>query len=237
VPIMERGQVLRGILVFFNKIDGRVPTVVRNNNALQREHQSEKDAVRMDEQVTGKARSSSGLDGNCECGDDECDETQSFSETGDFLGATASLANPIKNGERCQCNGPQEPYMSREHGQKFPEGSTRVNVPPARLRKHATKLGHGTAAQERVDSSEEPNHKDQPAIAQVARNLTRCAEESTADRISDTNSKAKAYAEYAKQWPLRLLGSNLRKRRKECRVSWGADCGTISSTSGTGFEA
>ena len=178
MPIMERGQVLRGILVFFNKIDGRVPTVVRNNNALQREHQSEKDAVRMGEQVTGKKRSSSGLDGNCECGDDECDETQSFSETGDFLGATASLkANPIKNGERCQCHGPQEPYMSREHGQKFsdefcesdcrcrvgdglegevaatdnepcllPEGSTRVNVPPARLRKHATKLGHGTAA-------------------------------------------------------------------------------------------
>ena len=81
----------------------------------------------------------------------------------------------------------------------LPEGSTRVNVPPARPRKHATKLGHGTAAQERVDSSEEPNHKDQPAIPQVARNLTRCAEDPTADRISDTNSKAKAYAEYAQQ--------------------------------------
>jgi hypothetical protein len=81
----------------------------------------------------------------------------------------------------------------------LPEGSTRVNVPPARTGKHATKLGHGTAAQERVDSSEEPNHKDHPAIPQVSRNLTRCAEDSTADRISDTNSKAKAYAEYAKQ--------------------------------------
>jgi hypothetical protein len=81
----------------------------------------------------------------------------------------------------------------------FPEGSTRVNVPPARTGKHATKLGYSTAAQERVDSSDEPNHKDKPAIPQVARNLTRCAEDASADRISDTNSKTKAYAEYAKQ--------------------------------------
>jgi hypothetical protein len=75
---MERGKVLCRILVFFDKIDGRVPAVVRNNNALQREHQSEKDAVRMDEQVSGKERSTSLLKGNCECGDDECNETESF---------------------------------------------------------------------------------------------------------------------------------------------------------------
>src|SRR5215813_1992118 len=225
------GQVLRRILVFFNKIDGRVPAVVRNNNALQREHQAEKNAVRMDEQVTGKERSSSCLNGNGECGDDECDQTESFDQAGDLLCTTAGLkANPIKNAERCQRQGTQEPDMSREHGQKFsyefcesdrqvcvgdgldgevaatdnesallPECSTRVNVPPARTGKHATKLGHGTAAQERIDSSEEPNHKDQPAIPQVARNLTRCAEDASADCVSDTNSKAKAYAEYAKQ--------------------------------------
>lgn len=29
------------------------------------------------------------VEGNCECGNDECDETQSFNQTGDFLGATA----------------------------------------------------------------------------------------------------------------------------------------------------
>jgi len=81
----------------------------------------------------------------------------------------------------------------------LPESATRVNVPPARTGKHATKLGDGTAAQERIDSSEKPNHKDQPAVPQVARNLTRCAEDATADRISDANSNAKAYAEYAKQ--------------------------------------
>src|SRR6516225_11524861 len=44
-----------------------------------------------------------------------------------------------------------------------PKSAARVNVPPARTGKHATKLGDGTAAQERVDSSEQPNHKDQPA--------------------------------------------------------------------------
>jgi len=44
------GQVLRGILVFFNKIDGRVPAVVGNNNTLQGEHQPKKDAVRMNEE-------------------------------------------------------------------------------------------------------------------------------------------------------------------------------------------
>jgi hypothetical protein len=81
----------------------------------------------------------------------------------------------------------------------LPEGSTRVNVPPTRLRKHATKLGHGAAAQERIDSSEEPYRKDQPAISQVASDLTRCAEDAGADRISDPNSKAKACAEYAQQ--------------------------------------
>ena len=45
----------------------------------------------------------------------------------------------------------------------LPESAARVNVPPARTGKHATKLGDGTAAQECVDSSEQPNHKDQPA--------------------------------------------------------------------------
>src|SRR5215472_9940847 len=225
------GQVLRRILVFFNKIDGRVPTVVCNNNALQREHQSEKDAVRMDEPVPRKQRSSSSLNGNCECGDDECDETESFDQAGKLLCTTAGLkANPIENGERCQHQGRQEPYMSREHRQKLsdefcecdrqvcvgdgldsevaatdnesgllPEGPTRVNVPPAATGKHATELGHGTAAQESIDSSQEPNPKDQPAIPQVARNLTRCAENARADRVSDTNSKAEAYAEYAQQ--------------------------------------
>src|SRR5215467_3386590 len=81
----------------------------------------------------------------------------------------------------------------------LPEGVTRVNVPPARAGKHATKLGDGTAAQERIDSSQEPNHKDQPTIPQVARDLTWCAEDARADRISNTDSKAKACAEYAKQ--------------------------------------
>src|SRR5215471_2271351 len=81
----------------------------------------------------------------------------------------------------------------------LPESATRVNVPSARTGKHATKLGDGTAAQERVDSSEEPNHKDQLAVPQIVRNLTRCAEDATADRISDTNSNTEAYAEYAKQ--------------------------------------
>src|SRR5215469_2288326 len=80
----------------------------------------------------------------------------------------------------------------------LPKSATRVNVPSARTGKHATKFGDGTAAQERVDSSEKPNHKDQPAVPQVTRNLTRCAEDATADHISDANSKAKAYAEYAK---------------------------------------
>src|SRR5262249_16915702 len=81
----------------------------------------------------------------------------------------------------------------------LPEGSMRVNVPPARTGKHATKLGHRTAAQERIDSSEEPNHKDQPAIPQVARNFTRGAEDASADRVSNANSNAKAHAEYAQQ--------------------------------------
>ena len=93
----------------------------------------------------------------------------------------------------------------------LPEGSMRVNVPPARAGQHATKLGHGTAAQERVDSSEEPNHKDQPAIPEVARNFTRCAEDASADCIPDTNSKAKAYAEYAKQVAAATACSKLRE--------------------------
>jgi hypothetical protein len=42
----------------------------------------------------------------------------------------------------------------------LPERLARVNVLPARLWKHTTKLRHGTAAEERIDSSEEPNHKD-----------------------------------------------------------------------------
>jgi hypothetical protein len=81
----------------------------------------------------------------------------------------------------------------------LPERSTRVNVPSACTGKHATKLGHGTAAQERVDSSEDPNHKDQPAISQVARNLTWCTEDASADRISNTDSKAEAHPKYAQQ--------------------------------------
>lgn len=81
----------------------------------------------------------------------------------------------------------------------LPECSTRVNVPPARPGKHATKLGHRTAAQERIDSAEEPNHKDQPAISQVARNLAGYAEDASADRVSDTNCKTKADAKYAQQ--------------------------------------
>ena len=115
------GQVLRGIRVFFNKIDRRVPAVVGNNNALQGEHQSQKDAVRMDEgRVVGEQRGSSGLDGNRESGDDDRDQTESFNRTGDLLRTAAGLeAYPIKNGERSQRKDPQEPYMSGEHGQKF----------------------------------------------------------------------------------------------------------------------
>ena len=80
----------------------------------------------------------------------------------------------------------------------LPESAARVNVPPARTGKHATKLGDRTAAQERVDSSEEPNYKDQPAVPQVICNLARCAEDATADRISNANRNTKAYAKYAK---------------------------------------
>src|SRR5215831_14254903 len=70
----------------------------------------------------------------------------------------------------------------------LPERSMRVNVPPARTGKHATKLRHGTAAQQRIDSSEEPNYKDQPAISQVACDFTRCAEDAGTDRVPDTDS-------------------------------------------------
>ena len=79
------------------------------------------------------------------------------------------------------------------------ECSVRVNVPTARPRKHATKLGHGTAAQECIDSSEEPNRKDQLAISQVACDLTRCAEDASTDGVPDTDGEAKAHAEYAQQ--------------------------------------
>ena len=38
------------------------------------------------------------------------------------------------------------------------------------------------------------------------------------------------------KWPLRVPAPNLRKRRKECWVSWGVDCGRISSVAGMGSE-
>ena len=79
------------------------------------------------------------------------------------------------------------------------ERSARVNVPPTRTRKHATKFCYGTAAQKCIDSAQEPNRKNQPAISQVARYLTRCPEDASADCVSDTNSKAKANAQYAEQ--------------------------------------
>jgi hypothetical protein len=77
------------------------------------------------------------------------------------------FSDEFREGDRQVCVGDGldgEVAATHNESGSLPEGSTRVNVPPARTGKHATKLGHGTAAQERIDSSEEPNHKDQPAI-------------------------------------------------------------------------
>ena len=66
----------------------------------------------------------------------------------------------------CVCDRLNGPIAATDNESGLlPEGSPRVNLPSARTGKHATKLGHGTAAQERIDSTEEPNRKDQPDIS------------------------------------------------------------------------
>jgi hypothetical protein len=79
------------------------------------------------------------------------------------------------------------------------EGSPGVNIPAAGARKRTTQLRHGAAAQQRVDSAEQPHREDQPAIAQVSGDFTWCAEDASADRVSHSNSQTKAHAEYAQQ--------------------------------------
>jgi hypothetical protein len=93
----------------------------------------------------------------------------------------------------------------------LPECSARVNVPPARARKHATKLGHRTAAQQCVDSSEEPNRKDEPATPKIPCDFTRCAKYASTDRVSDADSKTKANAEDAQQVTAAIARANLKE--------------------------
>jgi hypothetical protein len=104
------------------------------------------------------------------------------------------------DGKVCVGDGLDSPIATTDNESGLlSERSARVYVPPTRTRKHATKLCYGTAAQKCIDSAQEPNRKNQPAISQVARYLTRCTEDASADRVSDTNSKAKANAKYAEQ--------------------------------------
>ena len=73
---------------------------------------------------------------------------------------------------------------------------------------HATKLGRRAAAQQRVDSSDEPNYEHQPATSQVP--VARCLQYATG-RLPGTSGKAKAHARYSQQVGATTACAQLRK--------------------------
>ena len=79
------------------------------------------------------------------------------------------------------------------------EGSLGVHVPATRAREHSGKLTYGTAAQQRVDATHEPDCEDEPRCAHVSGDFTRSKQDAPSDAGPDTDGDPKADSEYSQQ--------------------------------------
>src|ERR1700730_1964336 len=77
------------------------------------------------------------------------------------------------------------------------EGSLGVHVPATRARQHGGKLAHGTAAQQRVHATHEPDRRSQPCGAHVPGDFTRSPQDATSDCGANADSDPEADTEYS----------------------------------------
>jgi hypothetical protein len=100
------------------------------------------------------------------------------------------------------CNGDRLVHpiaAANNESEALAEGSLGVHVPATRAREHSGKLAYGTAAQQRVDATHEPDRKGQPRRAHVSGDFTRSPQDATSDGGPDTDGYPKADSEYSQQ--------------------------------------
>src|SRR5215472_11290738 len=102
--------------------------------------------------------------------------------------------------KKCNANRLLHPITAANNeSEALAEGSLGVHVPATRTREHGGKLAHGTAAQQRVQATHEPDREGQPRRAHVSGDFTRSPQDATSDGGTDADGDPKADSQYSQQ--------------------------------------
>src|SRR5690349_19122188 len=102
--------------------------------------------------------------------------------------------------KKCNANRLVHPIAAADNeSDALAEGSLGVHVPATRARQHGSKLVHGTAAQQRVHPTDEPDRRGQPCGAHVPGDFTWSPQDAASDCAANSASDPKADSEYSQQ--------------------------------------